>query len=85
MPTWPEWWDWELELSSHLLKRMQDRDFNELEVRQMLSTASGLRQDIVPDRWVIQTRHRRKPWEVIVEPDRDAQLLIVITAYSAEP
>jgi Domain of unknown function (DUF4258) len=85
MPTWPEWWDWELELSSHLLKRMEDRDFNELEVRQMLSIASGLRQDIVPDRWVIETRHRRKPWEVIVEPDRDAQLLIVITAYSAEP
>jgi hypothetical protein len=85
MPTWPEWWDWELELSSHLLKRMEDRGFNELDVRQMLSTASGLRQDIVSDRWVIETRHRRKAWEVIVEPDRDAQLLIVITAYSAEP
>jgi hypothetical protein len=85
MPTWPEWWDWELELSSHLLKRMEDRDFNELDIRQMLSTASGLRQDIVPDRWVIETTHSRKPWEVIVEPDRDTQLLVVITAYSAEP
>lgn len=41
--------------------------------------------DIVQDRWVIETRHRQKPWEVIVEPDRDTQLLIVITAYSAEP
>ena len=84
MPAWPTWWEWELELSSHLFKRMADRDFSELDVRQMLSTASGLRQDIVADRWVIETRHRRKPWEVIVEPDRDAQLLIVITAYSAE-
>ena len=85
MPMWPEWWDWELELSSHLLKRMDDRDFNELDVRQMLSNASSLTQDIVPNRWVIETRHRRQPWEVIVEPDGDAQLLIVITAYSAEP
>ena len=22
---WPDWWDWELELSPHLLKRMTDR------------------------------------------------------------
>jgi hypothetical protein len=67
MPTWPEWWDWELELSSHLLKRMENRGFSELDLRQMLSIASGLRQDVVPDRSVIETRHRRKPWEVIVE------------------
>ena len=85
MPTWPEWWDWELELSSHLLKRMEDRQFSEFDVRQMLSAASDLRQDIVPDRWVIETRHRRSSWEVIVEPDPEAQLLIVITAYPIEP
>lgn len=85
MPTWPDWWEWELELSSHLLKRMEDRDFTELDVRRMLSGASGLGPDIVPDRWVIETRHRRKPWEVIVERDPDAQLLIVIAAYPIEP
>ena len=50
----------------------------------MLSIASDLRPDIVAGRWVIETRHRRKPWEVIVEPDADAQLLIVITAYPVE-
>jgi len=63
---------------------MADRDFSELDVRRMLSIASDLRQDIVPERWVIETRHGRKPWEVIVEPDADAQLLIVITAYPVE-
>jgi hypothetical protein len=82
MPTWPDWWEWELELSSHLFKRMAERDFNEIEVRRMLSVASSFRADAVPGRWIIETRHRRKAWEVIVEPDRDAQVLVVVTAYS---
>jgi hypothetical protein len=84
MPTWPIWWEWELELSSHLFKRMADREFSELDVRRMLSIASDLRKDIAPGRWVIETRHGRTPWEVIVEPDADAHLLIVITAYRLE-
>ena len=80
MPTWPAWWEWELELSSHLFKRMADRDFREIELRRMLSDASRLRPDIVPDRWIVETRHRRARWAVIVEPDPGAQLLVVITA-----
>jgi len=84
MPTWPAWWDWELELSSHLFKRMADRDFNEIEIRRMLSVASRLRPDVVPDRWIVETSHRRAPWEVIVEPDPGAHLLVVITAYPIE-
>ena len=27
---WPKWWDWELELSPHLEKRMEDREFSQL-------------------------------------------------------
>ena len=84
MPTWPAWWEWELELSSHLFKRMADRAFSEIELRRMLSDASRLRPDIVPDRWIVETRHRRARWEVIVEPDPGAQLLVVITAYPIE-
>jgi hypothetical protein len=75
------WWDWELELSPHLSKRMIDRDFNELAVRRMLTVATAYRADVVSGRWVISTRHRRAPWEVIVEPDAAAQLLVVVTAY----
>jgi hypothetical protein len=47
----------------------------------MLDRALGYRCDIVEGRWVIETRRRRHPWEVIVEPDFDAQLLVVVTAY----
>jgi hypothetical protein len=47
----------------------------------MLERASGYREDVVEGRWVIETTHRRKPWEVIVEPDAERQLLVVVTAY----
>jgi hypothetical protein len=84
MPTWPAWWDWELELSAHLFKRMADRGFNEVDLRRMLSAASDFRVDAVPYRWVIETRHRRRQWEVVVEPDADVQLLVVVTAYPVD-
>jgi hypothetical protein len=84
MPTWPGWWEWELELSSHPFRRMADRNFGEVDIRRMLAVAFGLRKDIVPGRWIIRTRNGRAPWEVIVEPDVDAHFLIVITAYPLE-
>jgi hypothetical protein len=30
---------------------------------------------------VIETRHARRAWEVIVEPDRARRLVVVVTAY----
>lgn len=81
MPTWPDWWEWDLELSSHLLKRMVDRDFTEIDVRRMLIVANVLGPDIVPGRWVVASRHRRRAWEVTVEPDAARQVFVVVTAY----
>ena len=78
---WPDWWDWELELSPHLLKRMGDRRFTEIDLRRMLERATARRPDVVEGRWVIETRHGRRAWEVIVEPDWERQLLVVVTAY----
>jgi hypothetical protein len=79
--SWPPWWDWELELTPHLLKRMEDRRFNEVDLRTMLEQARSYRRDIVEDRWVIETRHHGRLWEVIVEPEAIGQLLVVVTAY----
>lgn len=78
---WPSWWQWELELSPHLLKRMVDRSFSEVDPRAMLERASAYRADIVENRWTIETRRAGRKWEVIVEPDGDAELLVVVTAY----
>lgn len=81
---WPKWWDWELELSSHVEKRMEDRDFTEIELRGMLDVADGYRADVVAGRWLIETKHGGRRWEVIVEPDPAAELVVVITAYPEE-
>jgi hypothetical protein len=57
---WPEWWEWELEISPHMEKRMRDRDFTEVDLREMLERAHGYGPDVVEGRWVIKTRHRRQ-------------------------
>jgi len=31
--------------------------------------------------WVVTTRHRRRAWEIVVEPDEAERVLVVITAY----
>ena len=71
-------------MSAHLLKRMEDRAFNEVELRRMLEHASGHRPDIVEGRFVIDAWHGGQAWEVIVEPDEMPHLLVVITAYPVE-
>lgn len=47
----------------------------------MLEMASGYRDDIEAGRWIIETRHQRRTWEVVVEPEPAAELLVVVTAY----
>jgi len=84
MIEWPDWWSWELESSSHLLKRMVDRRFNEADLRQMMDAADGYHEDHERDRWAIETTHVDREWEVIVEPLPDEKILLVITAYPIE-
>jgi len=60
---------------------MEDRQFNEMDIRTMLEHARSHRRDIVEGRWVIETLHEEHPWEVIVEPDVMGKQLVLITAY----
>ncbi len=78
---WPDWWFWELELTPHLLKRMIDRRFNEVDLREMLDTAIGYHENHEDGRFVIETTHDARQWAIIVEPDPSDEILIVITAY----
>lgn len=71
-------------MSAHLLKRMEDRAFNEIDLRRMLEHAGGYHVDILEARFVIEARHAGTPWEVIVEPDELRHLLVVITAYPVD-
>ena len=43
MHEWPDWWNLENILSPHVIERMLDRDFSEVELRAMLEDAEGYR------------------------------------------
>ncbi len=60
---------------------MEDRGFTEVDLRAMLLAASGTRADPVEGRFVIETWHAGARWSVIVEPERQERLLIVVMAY----
>ncbi len=50
---WPEWWDWELEITPHVEKRMIQRSFTEIELREMLDRAKTLNLDKEIGRYVV--------------------------------
>ena len=81
MLTFPEWWNWDLSFTSHAELRMQQRGVTEVDVRAMLEKATGFEPNVVEGRFMIDVRHQRNPWIVIVEPDADAKLLVVVTVY----
>lgn len=43
--------------------------------------ATGFEASVVEGRFMIQTRRGQSPWVVIVEPDAEASLLVVVTVY----
>jgi len=49
----------------------------------MMENAMGFRPDIEDGRWIIDTTHDSKAWQVIVEPDVQDELLVVITAWQS--
>lgn len=60
---------------------MQDRGFDEVGLRRMLEHAAGHTPDIVDGRFANEARHAGRAWAVIVEPDPESQLRVVVTAY----
>lgn len=81
MPTFPEWWSWDLSFTSHAELRMEQRGVTEVEVRAMLEKALGFEPNVVEGRFMIHVRHLQSQWIVIVEPDPEAKLLVVVTVY----
>lgn len=49
-----------------------------------MESATQMRQDEDSGRWVVETSHEGRSWEVVVEPDPVDRLLVVITAYAVE-
>jgi hypothetical protein len=53
----------------------------EVDVRAMLERATRYEPSVVEGRFMIHSVHRQRPWIVIVEPDAEARLLVVVTVY----
>lgn len=63
---------------------MVQRNFNEIELREMLSRTEMYEKDIDENRFKINASFRNRRWEIIVEPDFDEKILVIITAYMTE-
>lgn len=78
---WPPWWEWEMDPWDHTKERMEERSFTEVDLRRMMEVAKGYKPAKRPGRWIIETKFKGKPWNVIVKPDYDAKTLEVVTSY----
>ena len=59
----------------------EQRGVTEVDVRAMLERAIRSEPSVVEGRFMIHAVHMHRPWIVIVEPDVDAKLLVVVTPY----
>ncbi len=64
---------------------MLDRRFNEAELRLMLEDASGYHEGNEQGRWVVETKHGGRVWEIIVEPVFEGMIVVIVTAYPVDP
>jgi hypothetical protein len=60
---------------------MYARCFTELDLPHMLARAAEVRFYPVRERWVIETRWRGRTWHIVVEPDEDRRVGVVVTAF----
>ena len=81
LKTYPDWWNFELELSPHVEERMIDRGFSEIDLRLMFEATVAMRPGVAKGRWILETAHDGDAWEVVVEPDEHDRVIVVITAY----
>jgi hypothetical protein len=47
----------------------------------MLERATRYEPSVFEGRFMIHAQHQNRPWVVIVEPDVDSKLLVVVTPY----
>ncbi len=80
----PAWWDWELVLSPHVIRRMSKRRFSEIDLRSMLEEAFVIGPSRIEGRWLLRVSFERRLWKVVVEPDEFERRLVVVTAYPVE-
>ena len=59
---WPPWWEWDLALTGHAERRMEERGITEVDLRSMLQRATGYAPRVVERRFMITTSHADLGW-----------------------
>lgn len=77
----PQWLDWELVLTSHVLRRMAERGLTEVELRTIVEAPASITPAADPSRFEITGRIDQDRWLVVVDADPVAEVLIAVTAY----
>ena len=80
----PHWWDWDFVVGDHVRDRMIVRNFNEVELLEMIEQATEWLPSQVVGRFVLRTRIQATMWEVVVEPDEVRRVVDVVTAYESD-
>ncbi len=62
---------------------MDQRGVTEVEVRAMLEDAARAVPDREPGRWAVHTTHDGAPWKIILEPQQEERVTLVITLFPA--
>jgi hypothetical protein len=81
----PEWWAWELVFTGHAELRLEERGVSEVDVHTMPDRPTAIEANAAAGRFSVQASHRDRRWIVILEPDVDATLLVVVTVYEELP
>ena len=68
----------ELTFTPHAELRMEQRGVTEVDVRAMLERAAGFEPSVVEGRFMIHVSWNNRAWIVILEPDNDESLLVVV-------
>ena len=76
-----DWFGWELELTPHAADRAADRGFSLPALRAMLRGVVLIRRGAQPGRWTATCSRGSRPWRLVLEPDLQRRVLVVVTAY----
>lgn len=63
---------------------MEERELDEVGVREILETATGFSPDVEQGRFAVWGSRRGRRWKIIVEPDSEERALVVVTVFRVE-
>jgi len=79
---WPPWWNWEIDLWTHLEEKMEERGFTEVDLRRMLEYAAEYRRvERVVGSSQLGIGGGTGKSLINVQPEPDREILGVVTAY----